>query len=164
MLEARYRHLRGELDKDGDAPGAKTLYLESRVPKRQLEELFSSKKVQSAFGIKKADESDMVFQNRMAYTQAMMSQTKLNSTYWLGLAHFDSGRWEAALPWFKARTLEATPDSPWIDAATYNLARCYEALGQVSDARDIYLRDDSVQQLGNILRARQLRKHVDATP
>ncbi len=52
----------------------------------------------------------------------------------------------------------AKPTSPWQAAARYNLARCYEAEGQLAKAIEIYESDtDSPQSHGNRLRARWLK-------
>jgi hypothetical protein len=64
--------------------------------------------------------------------------------------------YEVAVNWLKVRTLDSDPDGPWKNGARYNLARCYEAMGQVAEARQMYLIDDSPQRHGCLLRARQL--------
>ena len=64
--------------------------------------------------------------------------------------------WMTAIEWL-TRTAEDSPASPWLPGARYNLARCYEELGQFDLARQWLQSDaDSPQRHGNLLRARQL--------
>jgi hypothetical protein len=58
--------------------------------------------------------------------------------------------------------LESDPEGPWKNGARYNLARCYEAMGRIEDARQLYLIDDSPQRHGCLLRARQLEARAKA--
>ena len=64
--------------------------------------------------------------------------------------------YDVAINWLKVRTLDSDPEGPWKNGAHYNLARCYEALGRIDEARQLYLIDDSPQRHGSLLRARQL--------
>jgi tetratricopeptide (TPR) repeat protein len=162
LVRGRYHHFRGEFETQGEKKGAKMLYLESRVSNKQIEQLDSSPDIQLDLGVlKDQEERDSTWQSRLFITKQMMTQTKANASYWLGLAHFETGRYEAAIDWFQTRTLEAQPTGPWAPGARYNLARTYEALGRLGEARDQYLQDTSPQQHGNLIRARLLRPHLE---
>ena len=50
----------------------------------------------------------------------------------------------------------------WTNGARYNLARTYEAQGDISGARQILLTDESPQQQGNRVRAKLLRQWTTA--
>ena len=56
--------------------------------------------------------------------------------------------------------LDASPDGPWTNGARYNLARCYEQMGQLDKAQQLYLIDESPQRHGNLIRARRLEKKI----
>ena len=88
---------------------------------------------------------------------------KADASYWLGLLSYDVGNYEVAADWLLTRTLKATPDGPWTAGARYNLARAYEALGEVAQAIELLQGDDSPQRHGNLLRARQLRETLEST-
>jgi len=83
---------------------------------------------------------------------------KFDATYWLGLTYYDAGKPGAAIEWLK-RTVEDVPTSTWVAGGRYNLARCYEQLGQLDVARQWLESDkDSPQRYGNLLRAKRLGK------
>lgn len=159
LVRARRLHFRQQFENEDGTKGAKTLYSESRVPQVAISELESSSKVQQRMGLQRSeDESELLWRSRLASSRELMQTSKEHASYWLGLAQYDSGRPEAAVEWFARRTLEATPDTPWAAGARYNLARTYEALGDYDQALDLYYEDDSIQQHGNLLRARFLNR------
>jgi len=90
--------------------------------------------------------------------QAIYRMSKADASYWLGLLSYDVGKYEVAADWLKARTLEATPNGPWTSGARYNLARTYEAMGELAQAIELLEADNSPQRHGNLLRARQLQE------
>jgi len=80
------------------------------------------------------------------------------ATYWLGVIAYERGKYETAIDYFKVRTLEKAPESFFVPGARFNLARCYEATGQIEEAIKVYKSDDSEMRYGNLLRARWLRE------
>lgn len=88
---------------------------------------------------------------------------KQAASFWLGVICFEEGDYPVAIDYFSKRTLEAAPDSPWTAAAQYNLARAYEATGQLDKAIELYEDDDSPQRHGNRLRARALKTRLATT-
>ena len=90
----------------------------------------------------------------------------MHASYWLGLIVAEQGNYPAAIDWFAARTLRLDPeggqatdgaDTPWAAGATYNIARAYEADGQIDKAIQTYRCDtDSPYRDSNLLRARWL--------
>lgn len=84
---------------------------------------------------------------------------KQDASFWLGLIAFERQDYPTAIDYLMKRTLAAAPDGPWTNGAYYNLARCYEASGQVEEAIEVYRRVESPQQYGNLLRARRLEQH-----
>jgi tetratricopeptide (TPR) repeat protein len=153
------------LDNQGEEKGAKTLYMMARVPQSQIDLLDSSEDVQKALGVaREADERDVMWKGRLASSKIVIAQAKAHATYWLGLAQYDTGKYDAAVEWLERRTLQGNPDGPWTNGARYNLARAYEALGNIAKARELYLADEaSPQRHGNRLRARALEKRAAET-
>jgi tetratricopeptide (TPR) repeat protein len=88
---------------------------------------------------------------------------KQNATYWLALMYYELGNYPAAVEWLSERTLEAAPPSRWLPGARYNLARCYEHMGDLEAARRWLLSDaDSPQRPGNLLRAKWLNERSES--
>ena len=163
LVRARHLHFRNKFDNVGDDKGAKILYLESRIPNAQLDQIETSDMVQEQLGLARHDdEQEGYFRGRMAMTKMVVTNTKHHASYWLGLAQYDDGRPEAAVEWFARRTLEAFPDGPWTGGARYNLGRTYEALDDIEKAREQYFQDESPQKHGNLLRARYLARTLVA--
>ncbi len=160
LTQGRQLHLQGKFERqDEGKEGAKGLYMQARVPTAAIAQIGTSQEVQRAMGlVRGTNEGDLVWQMRLASSHMLATQGKQHSTYWLALAHFETGKYEAAATWLKERTIGATPDGPWTAGARYNLARCYEALGKYSEAREIYSEDDSPQAHGNHLRAKLLKQ------
>ena len=169
LVRGRHQHFRGVFDDRDDKPGAKSRYLEMRIPQEVLDKIETSEQVQRQFGLSlRRDEDPAIWQRRLTQAKALAMLHKLHATYWMGLTHYESGNFAAAVDWLKLRTLEASPEGPWAHGARYNLARCYEAMGQPEKAIDLYRKDDSPQRHGNRLRARRLEQHrspeAPATP
>ena len=101
----------------------------------------------------------------------LIRRAKQHASYWLGLAAFERAEhehrrelYDTAIDYFFERTLAATPDGPWTHGAYYNLARTYEALGQIEKACETYRQDESApQHHGNMLRARWLELDTNAS-
>jgi hypothetical protein len=81
---------------------------------------------------------------------------KEHATYWLALTFFDDAKYTTAIEWLDERVVGAPLPSPWLPGARYNLARCYEALGETEKAVALYEADDSPQRHGNRLRGKWL--------
>ena len=154
LLEGRRRHFLGLLNNAGEELGAKALYLQSRTPDAMLEQIVKSRRLQQKMGLAKSDtESLQQHQFRLQQSIAQRRRAKYYASYWLALAHYDTGMFDVAADWFQEKTLGAFPDADWNDAAHYNLARCFEVLGRTADARRELERAKGVQELGNRLRA-----------
>jgi tetratricopeptide (TPR) repeat protein len=162
LARARQLHLRGAFENQHDKEGAKAMYLKARLPDSMIAELETSVEIQQAVGLVRGRENDEEWRNRLQNQKLLAQHVKRNASYWLGLVHYDTARYAAAVDWLKNRTLDASDGSPWAAGARYNLARTYEAQGQFQAARDMLLLDKSPQKHGNLLRARQLRKQLES--
>lgn len=92
--------------------------------------------------------------------QQQLAKGRDNTSYWIGLIHFETGNPRAAVDWLDGRTLQAHPNGPWTAGARYNLARAYEELGAYNLAQDLYIADESPQRQGNLLRAKRIQKQA----
>ena len=164
LAMARELHFRRQLDATDDSEGAKQYYMQARIPQSTIEKIGTSSETREQIGLGRSseNETDEAYRARLRLSQQMYLIAKAHATYWLGLAHYDNGKYEVAANWLQTQVLDAEHESPWRHAASYTIARSYEALGDLQTARDIYLRDDSAQRQGCILRARMLKKKIDA--
>lgn len=135
LRQARLLHFRGNYSGED---GAKAYYMESRRSEQEIED------------------AAVAMQLDARQIQAI-SDVKQDASYWLGLVTFEEGDYKAAIDHLQKRTLEAWPDGPWSSGARYNLARAYEATGNVDDAIKIYQAKGSPQEHGNQLRAEWLK-------
>ncbi len=161
LVQGRVQYFRGNFEKTPDNPGAKGYFVEARIPDVIINQIETSSAIQASLGIIRTRENDQEWQYRLQVSKGMVIGIKQTATYWLGITHYDTGRFETAIDWLKKRTLETTGDNPWKPGARYNLSRVYEALGDLETARKTLLLDDSAQKHGNLLRARYLRERME---
>ena len=93
--------------------------------------------------------------NRAQAETMLLLAAKHNASYWLGLMQFEQQNYRGAIDYFARRILEVASESPWLPGARYNLARSYEASGELDKAVAQY-RENAKQfgDLGQLLRAR----------
>jgi tetratricopeptide (TPR) repeat protein len=153
----RYSHLHGRFQPQGDDPGAVKWYLDARVADDDIAKLGFSTTARERIGfLKHEGESDESFNNRIAAASSRLQRVKSQATIWLSQIHYEKGEFGQTENWLQK--IDAKDDDPNHGQIQYNLARAYEALGRIDDARRIYLLDESPQKLGNRLRAEMLRK------
>lgn len=164
VVRGRRQHLLGHFEKQADQPGATAFYLAARMSNAQIEGIEKDRNMQKAVGLERTIETtDREWEQKITQITRLQVESKKHASYWLGLIHMEQGNHDVAVNWFKVRTLESDPEGVWKNGARYNLARCYEALGQIEEARQLYLIDDSPQRHGCLLRARQLEAQAAAT-
>lgn len=163
LVRARQQHFRGHFQNREEKQGAISLYLSSRVPNTVIAQIATSPEVQQSLGIVRGRENDQQWQVHLQSGEAIVIRSKQNASFWIGLIHYETGRYEDARQWFQERCLEAYENGPWTAGARYNLARSLEQQGELEEARQILLLDDSPQKPGNLLRARQLREQLENT-
>ncbi|MCU0879094.1 MAG: CDC27 family protein [Pirellulaceae bacterium] len=157
LLRARNLHLQGEFEDRDRLPGARRLYLDSRLADNQRELIYTNEQFRQAMGFyqplpEKEDERKEVLETIVIRFQRI----KEHATYWLALTFFDDAKYTTAIEWLDERVVGAPLPSPWLPGARYNLARCYEALGETEKAVALYEADDSPQRHGNRLRGKWL--------
>jgi tetratricopeptide (TPR) repeat protein len=161
LVQGRIQYFRGNFEKTPDNPGAKGYFVDGRVPDVIINQIETSPEIQAGLGIFRTRENDQEWRFRLQMSKSLITAMKHTATYWLGITHYDTGRFETAVDWLKQRTLDSPNDNLWKPGARYNLSRTYEALGDLETARKTLLLDDSPQKHGNLLRARYLREKLE---
>jgi tetratricopeptide (TPR) repeat protein len=168
LLLGRNLHLQGQFENRDQLPGARKLYIESRLSDEQRSLLYTSDLFRRAMGFtQQLPENEEQKKAVLETLVRRMLRVKEHATYWLGLTYYETGKYETVIEWLDQRVLKAPLPGPWIAGARYNLARAYEALGQYDEAISLLEADDSPQQHGNKLRAHWLRAreaHGEAGP
>jgi tetratricopeptide (TPR) repeat protein len=163
LVRGRIDHIHGKFDLGEDRQsGAKFWYMESRVPDRTLKRLPDSPALQREFGIEKTEQmTDEVWKFQLDFQLKILRRLKLNGTYFLGLVHYENGQYDVARHWWDDQ-LENDEDV-WRSAVDYQIARCYEAEGDLAKARELLIAtEESPLQLGNFVRSRWLRLREEA--
>lgn len=151
LRRGRALHFKGQYEGE---EGAKTQYLNARPPDSYIEDYKLSDEMIERMKIPRASVSRIE-----AAQTILMREGKQNASFWLGLIFFEQEDHANAIDFFSKRTLNTARESPWAAAARYNLARTYEAEGNLAKAIELYESDtDSPQSYGNRLRARWLKE------
>jgi tetratricopeptide (TPR) repeat protein len=155
LVKARNLHLQGRFENEDQKQGARTLYLQCRPPNREIDALETNEGYRKAIGLEQTLPEDPVQRKSVLdFYTSIAREGKFDATYWLGLTYFEGGNTKVAIEWF-TRAVQDSPPSIWIPGGRYNLARCYEQLGQPGLARQWLLSDkESPQRHGNLLRAK----------
>ncbi len=163
IVKGRRCYLLGQFNQQGDEIGAAGHFADSRVTDVTLDEMLRSLPLQVAMGLTKPkDLSDQEWAIQLAQLKRLQVDSKEHASYWLGLSHQQQHNYGVAVNWLKKRTLDKYPDGVWTHGARYNIARCYEAMGNVPDAIQLYRIDESPQRHGNLLRAKYLEARLQA--
>jgi tetratricopeptide (TPR) repeat protein len=157
LIKGRNLHLQGRYENEDQKPGARSLYLQCRPPNREIEAMETNVAYRKAIGLDQALPEDPAQKKAMLdMFMSIAREGKFDATYWLGLTYYESGKPGAATEWL-TRTVQDSPPSTWIPGGCYNLARCYEQLGNFDLARQWLEADkESPQRHGNLLRAKAL--------
>jgi len=164
LIKARNLHLQGRFENEDRKPGARSFYLQCRPPDREIDALTTNEFYRKSIGLDQALPEDPA-QRQSALDQytAIARDGKFAATYWLALTYSEIGKPNAAIEWLGKPIVEASPPSPWTPGARYNLARCYEQLGQYDLARQWLESDkESPQRHGNLLRSKMLAEEKAA--
>ncbi len=145
----RVLHFKGQYD---GSKGAKSQYLNARPPDEYIDDYRLPPEV-----------AKQVPRESLAKVEAaqslLMREAKQAASFWLGLIFFDQQDYPNSIDFLANRTLGTERESPWADAARYNLARAYEAHGDNAKAIELYEADkSSPQSHGNQLRGRWLKE------
>lgn len=175
LMQGRLLQLRGKYRGDSTNPadlGANKLYMNSRLPKRELDRFSipldelreQDPKSPMLDGLPADDaEAQTVYEQRVAMAFKSAVWMKDNASLWLAMIAFDKGEFDVARNHL-VRLLE-DPESKWLQSARYNLGRALEAMAQktgdpalLEQAIEAYQADESSpQHAGNQVRAALLK-------
>lgn len=141
--------------------GAVELYLMMRPEGGAIEDIAYSAFWQKFYNLNlPQDETQRRQVLEMVTTRIKRSRDDVS--FWLGLIQYEKADYDNAIKWLRQSLPDDdSSDRPWAGGARYNLARCYEALGQNEEAIKLYRDDDSPQKYGNRLRAKWLSQAGD---
>jgi tetratricopeptide (TPR) repeat protein len=129
LMAARINHFRGHIDSGNDRLGARSLYLESRTPDDQIQQIAEIPlRVPDGQEIEVTSEIREAHARRLANAQYLMRRTKQSASYWIALIAYERGQYQIAIDFLTKLTLET--DSFWRAGAHYNLGRAQEALAR----------------------------------
>src|SRR5690606_27102096 len=141
---------------DGDN-GAKSQYLNARPPDDYIANYTLPPEIAQQY-LKQGYSSQAIAKLEAAQSP-MMRAAKQAVSYWIGLIFFEQGDYPNAIDYLQNRTLGTKSETSWADSARYNLARTYEAAGDLQKAIELYESDtNSPQGHGNRLRAKWLKE------
>jgi tetratricopeptide (TPR) repeat protein len=161
LVKGRRCYLLGQFNKTGDDLGAAGHFADSRIADATLEDIQDSLRVQTALGLTRPKNlTDEDWANQLAQLKRLQVNSKEHASYWMGLSHQQQRNYPVAVNWLQKRTLEKYPEGRWTHGASYNLARCYEAMGKTAEALKLYRIDESPQRYGNLLRAKYLESRA----
>lgn len=157
LARARWEHLVGNFDREGQEEGARVMYMQMRHPEFDIDDLEFNVDLQKSYGIRRElGQSNEEFSFQVRRIQDVMRIAKRAASYWLSLIHYDTGDYENARNWYEKRVLGDEQQSRWEAGARYNLARSLEHLGEVEQASALYKTIGDPQEHGNRIRARLL--------
>jgi hypothetical protein len=157
----RWQHLLGKVNQpeNCDELGAKKIYLSQRLPEYEIAQLRNDVSLQLQYGIRRdLGVTPSEYDSQIIKIQEIMRLGKLTATHWLGIIQFESSNFESAVDWLKICVSDNHESSALSSAARYNLARCYENLGDVSSAVELLRTKGDSQEHGNRIRSRLLLK------
>lgn len=157
----RWQHLVGKVNQpeNGDEISAKKIYISQRLPEYEITQLRNDVSLQLQYGIRRdLGVTPSEYDSQMLKIQEIMRLSKLTATYWLGIIQFESSNFESAVDWLKMCISGNRESSTLSSAARYNLARCYENLGDVASAVELLRTKGDPQEHGNRIRSRLLLK------
>lgn len=99
-----------------------------------------------------------------------LSLKAMHSRYWMAIALYELQSFPNSADWLRRlqTKFRGRGAAQWSTGSRYNLARAYEAMGDIERARKLYQADQSPQRAGSVIRARLLevkpQKGVDAEP
>ncbi len=178
LYKGRIMHLKGRFFDEKEAiayyqrarPRTSSVLEEAPKMAKAIFEFLSQQRKPDGGALTPAEER---FLKQVAVLQAKQTveaviQGKVDASYWLGLIQYELGEYDAALDYFRVRTLQFGPRVFWAIGAHYNIARSLEAKGERQQAIDEYeanipLRDESGNLVlwndpGKLVRARWLKE------
>lgn len=149
LWKARVLHMRGKLETEAEARSKNDALYDAVNDHRSAGQLYMARDVRP---------KETILQQVSPEKQRIYSQVKVDATYWLGVLQYDLGNPKSSIRWLEEKTLSNELADVWDHAVRYNLARAYEAQGDIDRAVELFSKDTSLQSHGNQLRAQGLKK------
>ena len=132
------------------------LFSEMRYTDYEIADVTNNQFLLQALNVRVAGQSEADYNRRIQQVSGSMRQIRIDSSYFLGVANFESGSPSTALNW-----LDRVNDFPgwerWQNGIVYTRGRSYESIGETEKAIAAYKSDKSPQFQGNLLRVRMLQ-------
>lgn len=159
IITAKYHHLLGKWENSLDEQGAMGLYMASRVPEEDLAKLAYDTDMQQTFDAQRLPNEPLEkFNFRLSQVITIYREAKVDSTYLIGLLHFDQNNLESSRNWLLKRAQGLKGFERWQPSIWYNAARAFESEGKLTEAIDLLRQVPSPQEAGNRLRIRLLQR------
>ncbi len=91
LMRARQMHFRGQFAPEDERPGARALYLECRTPEAQIQQIVQALRERTGDAAAGTEEDA---RNQAGTFEFLMTRTKQNASYWLGLLAFEEGQYQ----------------------------------------------------------------------
>lgn len=161
IIQAKYHHLLGRWENSLDEQGAMAKYMDCRVPEEDLAKLPYDTDMQDAFDAKRLPNEPLDKYNfRLNQIITIYREAKIDSTYLIGLLHFDQDNLESSKNWLIKRAQGLKGFERWQPSIWYNAARAYESEGKIKEAVEMLRQVPSPQEAGNRIRMRLLQRSL----
>lgn len=161
MIKAKYHHLLGQWENSLDEQGAMAQYMNCRVPEEDLAKLTYDTDLQELFDAKRLPNEPLDKYNfRLSQIITIYREAKVDSTYLIGLLHFDQNNLESSTNWLIKRAQGLKGSQRWQPSIWYNAARAYESDGKIKEAIEMLRQVPSPQEAGNRIRMRLLQRSL----
>ncbi len=159
ISKARFQHLTGKIESDMDEDGALSTYIKCRIDDETLAKLAYDPDIQKELQVGRlATDTPEVHAAKVRQSQILYGQAKVHATFMLAQLHFDRGNYDAVVNWLEKRLLEDPRAEQWHSSGYYLLGRAYQELGNAELAEKALTHQPSLQEPGNRLRLRLLRR------
>lgn len=168
---ARNLYLKGKLSADDleNEEGATSIYFNFIYQDDTIRTLPSNTPLLESLGVRRANQSQMDFQNRVRSVQSQMYLIRADACFYTAMCHLAAQNPSTALNWFN-RVEDYEPDDGryiirWDEAVVFMRGRIRESIGQYDQAIEALRKDEtSPQRNGNILRARYIEQLLSKQP
>lgn len=164
---ARNLYLLGvfETDRQQQTRSALSYYFRFMYSDKQIEEIEQDTQLQMSLGIRQgADQDARSYIEQLRVVRDNMGRIRADAAFFMSLAHFERGNPQPALNWLDNQLPDMDAGGRWEQWRQYQRGRAFEATGDYKSARDSYLRDDSAQRTGSIIRARWMAELDELLP
>lgn len=139
---------RADEDSEGNVFSTTDDASSKRVPEAKWLSLDGLERALEEAGVK-ATEQDL-----KGMLGSQLSLKSMHSRYWMALALYELRSYPNSADWLRRLQSKFPGVARWSTGARYNLARAYEAMGDIERAAKLYRADTSPQRAGSVVRSR----------